>query len=79
MSNLKTKLADRNRAMRKAMGDEDLEKKSYNKSFDSAASVTELKKKRDELSKEWKKTKENSLLNKINELNAKISKLEKAG
>lgn len=79
MSNLKTKIEDRNRAMRKAMGDEDLEKKSYNKTFDSAASLTELKKKRDELSKEWKKTKENSLLNKINELNAKISKLEKAG
>lgn len=79
MSNLKTKIEERNRAMRKAMGDEDLEKKSYDKSFDSAASLTELKKKRDELSKEWKKTKENSLLNKINELNAKISKLEKAG
>lgn len=77
MANLKDKIKEREARMKKAMGDEDLEKKEYESEFDNAVTLDELKARKKEIAKEYAKSKDDSLIEELKEIEKKIMKLEK--
>jgi len=77
MANLKDKIKDREARMKKAMGDEDLEKKEYEAEFDSAVTLDELKAKKKQIMKEYAKTDDDSLIEELKQIEKKIMELEK--
>lgn len=76
MANLKEKAKNRVARIEKAIGDEDLEKKEYEAEFDKQVSLDDLKARKKEIAKEYAKSKDDSLIEELKEIEKKIMKLE---
>jgi len=74
MTNLKEKVASRQARMDKAMGDDGMH--TYEEDFDDMVTLDEMKAKKTELEKAWKKSKDGALLTKIAELDRKITTMK---
>lgn len=76
MANLKDKVKEREARMKKAMGDEDLEKKEYEEAFEAEVTLDELKARKKEIAKEYADTKDEALIEELKEIEKKIMKLK---
>jgi hypothetical protein len=79
MKTIEQRKKSRQAAINKQLGDENLEKEQYEETFDKEATLKELKQQKEELSKLSKQAdnKDEALLQQINEVQAKIWRLEK--